>query len=545
MIFFSIPNTILTLGILVMVNKVVSGKMLAVNGNLDIYFFSLVIFSFFLNIFFQKRIIIYSNKLIYENELHIMGNFQKANLHQLEKIGFQRIYSIIEDLRMLVFMPGIINTAITSLMTLFICLIYFFIVSLPSAIFVITLIAIISSVYYAVNKKVKHSMDKLKELNNGYFKMVDDILKGFKELKLSLVRRTVIMEDYLRPNRLSVNKIETSVSGLMSVINLFSQYGLYLLIGVVIFFLPRIGMLNEEEVTAFVVILLFIRGPINSLMALQVFFIKAFVANKRISSFLKDIKVLPLPENITESLITHPEGLNELVFDHVSYQYKSGLSDDGFALKDISLTIKKGQVVFVIGGNGSGKSTFINLLTGIYHPTSGNIFFNGEPVVNDSQYYRNHISAVYSEHHLFSANYEGYELENSAVYKALLKTMELDTVVSGLDDAAARRKFSKGQAKRMSLIFALLEERPILVLDEWAADQDPHFRKYFYEEMLVKLKAQGKTIIAVTHDDAYFKYADRIIKFDYGQIVKDIDLKNYTPEADELWNSSFDHYKYE
>ncbi|GGE47076.1 multidrug ABC transporter permease/ATP-binding protein [Pedobacter psychrotolerans] len=518
-----------------MVNYIVSGKMLAIYGNLDIYFFSLVIFSFLLNIFFQKKIIVFSNKLIYESELHIMENFQKASMHHLEEIGLQRIYSIIEDLRVLVFLPGIINTAITSLMTLFICLIYFLVVSLPSAIFIITLIMVISSVYYAVNIKVKHSMDRLKELNNSYFAIVDDILKGFREFKLSMIRRTGIRENYLRPNRLSVNKIETRVSGLMSVINLFSQYGLYLLIGIVIFILPRTGMLNKQEVTTFVIILLFIRGPINSLMALQGFFNRAFVANKRIATFLKDIKDLPV-SNVAESLTTHPEGLNEIVFDQVSYQYKSALSGDGFAIKEINLTIKKGEFIFVIGGNGSGKSTFINLLTGIYHPTSGNIFFNGKRVGNDSQYYRNHISAVYSEPHLFSANYEGYKLENNAVYKALLETMELDTVVSGIDDAAARRKFSKGQTKRMAMIFALLEERPILVLDEWAADQDPHFRKYFYEEMLIKLREQGKTIIAVTHDDAYFKHADRIIKFDYGQVVKDIDLKSHSLEADELWN---------
>ena len=96
----------------------------------------------------------------------------------------------------------------------------------------------------------------------------------------------------------------------------------------------------------------------------------------------------------------------------------------------------------------------------------------------------------------------------------------MDNIVTDTKDESARRSFSKGQSKRMSLIFALLEEKPIMVLDEWAADQDPHFRKYFYEKLIPQFKAQGKTIIAVTHDDAYFKFADRIIKFDNGRIVK-------------------------
>jgi putative ATP-binding cassette transporter len=114
--------------------------------------------------------------------------------------------------------------------------------------------------------------------------------------------------------------------------------------------------------------------------------------------------------------------------------------------------------------------------------------------------------------------------------------MELDKVIQDDKEDSARRPFSKGQGKRMSLIFALLEDKPILVLDEWAADQDPHFRKYFYENLLPKLKQEGKTIIAVTHDDAYFKYADRILKFDYGEIVKDFKVKGESLHTESLWH---------
>ena len=111
----------------------------------------------------------------------------------------------------------------------------------------------------------------------------------------------------------------------------------------------------------------------------------------------------------------------------------------------------------------------------------------------------------------------------------------MDKIITDDKDETVRRKFSKGQSKRMSLIFALLEKRPILVLDEWAADQDPHFRKYFYEELVPRFKEEGKTIIAVTHDDAYFHLADRIIKFDYGTIVKDIKTTSKEELAENFW----------
>ena len=192
-----------------------------------------------------------------------------------------------------------------------------------------------------------------------------------------------------------------------------------------------------------------------------------------------------------------------------------------FTLGPINLTIHRGETIFIVGGNGSGKSTFINILTGLYYPTSGKIYLNGQSINTRNQEYRSFISAIFTDNYLFSQNYENYRLEDNPQYRALLETMQLDKVLSG-DDAeqAARRKFSKGQSKRMALIFSLLEQRPIMVLDEWAADQDPHFRKYFYEVLLQQINQQ-QTVIAVTHDDAYFQHADRVLKFDYGKIIKE------------------------
>ena len=115
--------------------------------------------------------------------------------------------------------------------------------------------------------------------------------------------------------------------------------------------------------------------------------------------------------------------------------------------------------------------------------------------------------------------------------------MKLNKVVVDDTEEAARRNFSKGQSKRMSMIFALLEQHPILILDEWAADQDPYFRKYFYENLIPKLKKEGKVIIAVTHDDAYFGHANRIIKFDFGQVVKDIEIKEQVFDKEILWRN--------
>ncbi|UPK68831.1 cyclic peptide export ABC transporter [Chitinophaga filiformis] len=536
LLMFSVPNTLLTLGILVIVNGILSGRKMMFQDKLGIVFFSIVGISFLLNIFFQRKIIAYSYRMIYENEMNIMRYFLQSSLSQLEKIGMQRVYGVIEDMRIFTFLPGIVATTITSIITLLICLFYFLTVSVFATIVVVAIILTIAGGYFWASKKLEGRIKHQRELNDRYFRIVDDVLRGFKELKLSDTRRNKLYENFLRPNRATSSEVESYVAGKYLVLNLFSQYGLYLVIGVVLFVLPVMHFFGKDQVSSLVVVLFFIRGPINSLIAMQSFYTKSIVANRRISAFLKDIKNSP-PCNTDENVAAGGKRLEELRFEGVKYHYQSASSEKPFSLGPVDLTINEGETVFIIGGNGSGKSTFINLLTGISSPHEGKIFLNGKEVRGDNQHYRNHISAVFSDHHLFYEHYEQYSLENNGEYERLLKIMELDKVIPNNDDVAARKKFSKGQGKRMAMIFALLEERPVLVLDEWAADQDPYFRKFFYERLLPELRAKRKTIIAVTHDDAYFRHADRIVKFDYGKVAKDIfiNVQEMDTETLKLW----------
>jgi putative ATP-binding cassette transporter len=81
-------------------------------------------------------------------------------------------------------------------------------------------------------------------------------------------------------------------------------------------------------------------------------------------------------------------------------------------------------------------------------------------------------------------------------------------------------KLSTGQRKRLALFAALAEKRPILILDEWAADQDPGFRLFFYNEILPYIKNENITIIAITHDETYFNLADRRLHLESGTITQ-------------------------
>ena len=525
----AIPNTLFTFGILYIINGIIAGKNLFYADYIGQLFFLIVVLSFGLNMFLQRKIIAFTFNAIYENELKIFSSLQQTSLRQLEAIGSERIYGIVEDVRLFAYLPSIMSGTISSLISLVICLIYYFILSFTAAMIVVSMIALMAMGYVIYNKRLFKRVQLLRKLNDLYFKVVDDILKGFKELKLSKVKSINLFDKFLGNNRKEVRDVEIGIVNKYLVLNLFSQYGLYLLLGVVLFLLPFFHLLNRESVISFVVILLFIIGPITNLIGMQNFYTRSYVANKRVTAFLEDLKELPVETAGVAELFD--EEVEELRFEDITYQHQSDDFDSSFVMGPINLTVRKGETIFIIGGNGSGKSTFINCLTGLYRPSGGSIYLNGKKVTNDGRYYKDKISAIFTDNHLFSRNYENYTLKENKEYNRLLEIMKLDTVVLDDREESARRKFSKGQGKRMAMIFALLEDSPILVLDEWAADQDPYFRKYFYEKLLPQLKAEGKTIIAVTHDDAYFKCADRILKFDYGKIVRDF---NGMPQEGEL-----------
>ncbi|MFM7854210.1 MAG: ATP-binding cassette domain-containing protein, partial [Flammeovirgaceae bacterium] len=218
------------------------------------------------------------------------------------------------------------------------------------------------------------------------------------------------------------------------------------------------------------------------------------------------------------SITKVPPPFSELRFEDVCFKYRDEVSNETFDLGPINITIDQGKIIFITGGNGSGKSTFIKILTGIYTPDSGRIFLNGEPVALENYgEVRNLISAVFTDNHLFSENYLNHDLTDSnPLMREYVEMVRMNGIFRLNSNENADAALSKGQQKRVALILALLDDRPILVLDEWAAEQDPGFRKYFYEDIIRTLCARNKTLLLVTHDEAHFTGADRIIKFNYG-----------------------------
>jgi putative ATP-binding cassette transporter len=215
---------------------------------------------------------------------------------------------------------------------------------------------------------------------------------------------------------------------------------------------------------------------------------------------------------------TLPVNFETLAVERLQFRYPARGEEPGFGIGPLDLMLRKGEVVFITGGNGTGKSTLLRLLTGLYHPVAGHIRLDRIIVtISNQQAYRNMISAVFGDYHLFRRLYVlppgGVELVEERLH-----TMELAGKTALQDHRFTSLDLSAGQRRRLALLVALLQDRPILVLDEVAADFDPNFRRHFYEDMLPALKASGKTIVAASHDDRFFHVADRIVRLEDGRI---------------------------
>jgi len=274
LILYSIPNTILSFLILYMINNSIAGNINFLKDYTGWVFIAIVLNTYLLNIIFQKKINQYSYELLYENEKVVFKKILQSPLILLEKLGTQRFYTTVEDLRVFNFLPGVVTHTVNSLLMLLLCMVYLFSLSASGAATIIFLIILLAGVYFLVLNHLSGKLHTLREFNEDYFKYVDDVTKGFKDLKMDLAKRDNLMNKYLIPNRDKAEHLDFNIQYTFLSVNLISQYGLYLVVGVILFLLPEVGLLNREDVISYVVILLFLAGPINILINMQNFYVR-------------------------------------------------------------------------------------------------------------------------------------------------------------------------------------------------------------------------------------------------------------------------------
>jgi putative ATP-binding cassette transporter len=352
----------------------------------------------------------------------------------------------------------------------------------------------------------------------GHFRSLID---GFRELNLHRSRREAFVAEALEPAAARVR--DRTVAGLttFAMVGGGSQLACFGYLGFVVFVLPAFLNLGPQVLSGVVVVFLYILTPLDSILNWVPVLGRARAALLKIQTVIPSLESRATPA-VSDSVGTIRESL-ELV--GVTYAYHEEPDGEGFVLGPVDLTIQRGELIVLVGGNGSGKTTLVKLLTGLYRPDGGEVRLDGRRVGVEAQdAYRQLFSAVFADGYLFPIllGLGGPGLDDRA--REGLARFGLDAVVRVEGGAFSTTDLSQGQRKRLALLTACLEDRPICVFDEWAANQDRHFKRVFYRELLPELKAMGKTLLVISHDEEYLDIADRVIKIHDGLISEESPL---------------------
>ncbi len=457
--------------------------------------------------------------LIKRVRTRITNKIRQSELLLFENLEKSFIYTRInQDTNFISQSALLIINACQSTLILIFCLIY--IAWLSKIGFLITVGAIIAAVivYFIYRKEVNSLLQQITDKETELYESLTHIVDGFKELKINR-RKSDDVFSHFKDISDSTEEIKVK-AGLTFVTDfVFSQTFFYILMAILVFLLPIFIDTYSEVIIKLVMAVLFIIGPVEMVVGIIPVFARANVA---VGNLYKLEEILDKEGGIVPEEEQAPlqpiESFLEIRMDNVAFSYTDHEQRVLFHLGPIDLSIKSGEIIFLVGGNGCGKSTLLKLLSGLYYPMSGVLCVDGD-ILSKPTYpsYRELFSLIFTDFHLFDRLYGLGEVDSKKV-NDLIKLMDLDKKTQYLDGKFTETNLSTGQRKRLALITAFLEDKPIYVFDEVAADQDPQFRAYFYNELLLDLKKKGKTVIAATHDDKYFHVADRVLKMEYGKI---------------------------
>ena len=485
--------------------------------------FTLFVGAFCIYYFCDRNAMLRSN-LAVERELkylrqHTVSLLRESNVEIFEGKKYQSIPSILsrETNHLSVAFPIIIDSC-QQFVLLIASLAYLAYLSLYAFFIFISVTLIGTIAYFLISKKFQSSIISAHHHQNKMTELVSEFLNGSKEMRQNTKLSDSVMKSYSDLSSQSELMMIKSGNHVAMIMLLFCALQ-YSMLGLVVFVLPIYIPQDNLIIFQLIPTILFCIGPVAKIVGQFPMFIRAETGLTAIS-----LMNLGLSESrdTTYSKIQQPtpswNKFQCIEYSKITYHYPDVDSDQTFTSGPWSLEVKPGEIIFLVGGNGSGKSTALHLITGLYHLNAGEILVDGKKLDENSRSnFRELFSAIFSNFHLFDRLYGHENIEEHRVNQ-LIDEMQLSGKVKYEHGRFTDLNLSTGQRKRLALIVALLEDKPIYIFDEWSAEQDVHFRAVYYEQILPKLRNQGKTVIAVTHDERYWGVADRIVKFELGKI---------------------------
>lgn len=501
------------------INKIISNSITGVetiSTQNYLYLFLGTIFVFFISRrWLAEGIIRLSQKIFWDIRKDVIKLILKAPYRKLQEYKEEVYATLTTDVNNISNASLMIITFFSSLILILACLVYMAFLSLK-LLAVSAVVIVFGVLIYTIRSKSSNKQIKeVRDLEKTFVAIFNSILNGAKEININADKGTEIYDQKLI--KVATTGETKYVSALLKYLNseIIGQLLFYGLISFILLFSGSVFQTPIAIKVSFTFVLLYLMGPIASVMTIIPVMNKAVVSLKKMKKLRKDLtKLEKMPQIENKGQYRN--------FSHLKIRdYSFCFGEDEFSVGPINFDIKRNEVVFIYGGNGEGKTTFINTVLNLYNLDKGQAFIDGELVpLAELEKIKNLFAPVFSDFYLFDEFYGISNIDYDKI-NTYLKLFELEGKVHIKEGYFSTTDLSTGQRKRIALINALLEDSPIIVLDEWAADQDPHFRHKFYTEIIPILVGDyDKTIIAITHDDRYYHVADTLLKMEYGKLEK-------------------------
>jgi len=460
--------------------------------------------------------------IIHKLRLRVMDQIRRSELLALEKIGRSSIVAAItSDTAVLTQASNMLCFSVQGAVLVFFVGIYVAYLSLAAFAMTVVIVAAAAAIFHMKNRRLIAEKRQSAEWEGRLFDRLTDFLDGFKEVRLNSGRSADLFDDAVHVSRTAANiKIRSQAETFKMIVT--SQFSMYVLLGAVVFVAPQFSeSLGGSSLTKTTTALMFVVGACFGLVQSIPILLSANAAADRIDQLEAALRTAAASTKARDIQVA--KRFDKIEMHDIVFRYVDKFSETAFQIGPLDFSLRSGELVFITGGNGSGKSTFLRVLAGLYPPDSGEITLDGMHISDETRdAYRALMSAIFFDYHLFRRLYGVPEPEPGEVDRLLTKFRLADKTGLSADGEFRTLDLSGGQRRRLALIVSMLEKRPILLLDEWTAEQDPEFRRKFYDELLPEMMKAGATVVVITHDDRYLDELDlpaRRIRMDEGRIV--------------------------
>lgn len=467
------------------------------------------------------------HKFVYELRTKLVKQIIDTNVPQVDHLGSARLLaSLSSDIQSItvafVRMPELVQGVILSTGVA----LYLGWLSLPLLLIIMVWIVMTIWISTILVKHVYHHLTAIREIDDELYADYQSIIEGRKELALNHHRAEKLYKhDFLNHAQSYQERIIKADTYHLSAVN-WSNIMMFAAIGVV-FAVSNYLDIPMGVATTFSLTILFMQSPLLHAVG-------AYPTMQTAQVALDKIQSLELADyHSAFATDTAATDWHSISLTDIHYRYDNSDADTSALvtektahsndiLQDVNLTLRRGDVVFLIGANGSGKSTLAKIITGIFTPTTGSVHIDNQLIDSKNNTdYRQLFSAIFSDQHLFKQLIGSHGSDpDMTLVTTWLHKLNLQDKVSVTDHRLSTDKLSQGQRKRLAMLISVAEHKDILLLDEWAADQDPAFRRVFYQSLIPELKALGKTLFIISHDDSYFEHADRLLLMKEGKLIE-------------------------